>query len=105
MNDADHNSLTGVTPHGVPDELPRLLTSAEVAATFRCTERTLRRWAAAGRLVPVRIGGTLRFHADDVRTLLDRDLIATIPHFGRQCCPADPADDLDQQHVITQCNS
>ena len=42
-------------------ELPDLLTMAEVAAIFRRQDRTIRRWISMGHLVPVRVGRALFF--------------------------------------------
>lgn len=45
-----------------------LLTAAEVAALFRVTPKTVRRWARAGKLAAVRtLGGHRRYRASDVR--------------------------------------
>ncbi len=51
-----------------------LLTTAEVAAIFRRTDRTIRRWAAMGRLLPVRIGGSVYFRAEDINALISRQI-------------------------------
>ncbi len=48
----------------------RLLVIGEVAELLRCSERTIRRWVRGGRLPVVRIGGAVRFRADDVAALL-----------------------------------
>lgn len=45
-----------------------LMTAAEVAALFRVTPKTVRRWARAGKLATVRtLGGHRRYRASDVR--------------------------------------
>lgn len=47
------------------------LTPAEVAAAFRVSAKTVRRWAAAGHLRPGRApGGRPRYRAADVRALM-----------------------------------
>jgi len=46
-----------------------LLTEAEVAAIFRVTPRTIRRWARDGWLNPLRIAGTTRYRAAELRDL------------------------------------
>lgn len=49
----------------------RLLTPGEVADKFRVTPKTVRRWAASGRLTSVRTpGGHRRFWESDVRAVL-----------------------------------
>ncbi len=49
-----------------------LLTPAEVAALFRVDPKTVTRWAKAGKLSAIRtLGGHRRFHAADVRALLE----------------------------------
>ena len=55
----------------VPDQ--RLLTPAEVASLFGVDPRTVTRWAAAGRLTPVRTpGGHRRYRRSEVFALRDR---------------------------------
>jgi excisionase family DNA binding protein len=44
----------------------RLLTEREVAEVFTVSTRTVRRWATAGELTPVRIGGVTRYREDEV---------------------------------------
>ncbi|QJR38141.1 helix-turn-helix domain-containing protein [Gemmatimonas groenlandica] len=57
-----------------PDEFalrfPRLLRRAEVASMLRVSDRTLRKLLKHKMLTGVRIGGSFRYHADDVRKLL-----------------------------------
>ena len=55
-------------------ELPDLLTMAEVAAIFRRQDRTIRRWISMGHLVPVRVGRALFFRADDVRRMVSTQM-------------------------------
>ena len=45
------------------------MTEAEVAAIFRVTPRTVRRWATQGYLTPVRVGGITRYRAAQVAGL------------------------------------
>jgi excisionase family DNA binding protein len=48
-----------------------LLTSAEVAAMFRVSPKTVARWAQTGKISAVRtLGGHRRFPASDVRRSL-----------------------------------
>ena len=63
------------SPGGVPPE-HRLLTTAEAAAWFKVTERTVETWRAK-RLLPFRkIGRTIRFkQADLLQALDDRFLV------------------------------
>ena len=44
----------------------QLLTQAEVAELFAVTPRIVRRWASAGELTPIRIGGVTRYRDDEV---------------------------------------
>ena len=59
----------------MPDmETPaELLTSQEVADIFRVSTMTVTRWAKAGTIAQVRIGGTIRFRRTDVEALLASD--------------------------------
>ncbi len=50
-----------------PRDLTPLLTEDEVAAFFRVTPRTVRRWAREGWLQPVRIAGTTRFLPEEIQ--------------------------------------
>jgi excisionase family DNA binding protein len=47
-----------------------LLTEQEVADVFRVTSRTVRRWATAGTLEAIRVGGVTRYRADAVTALV-----------------------------------
>ena len=50
----------------------RLLTPGEVARMFRVDPKTVTRWAASGRIGSIRTpGGHRRFHASEVKGLLD----------------------------------
>lgn len=50
---------------------PDLLTVQEVAAAFRVSTATVRRWAADGQLTPISMPGKLlRFRRDDVAAYL-----------------------------------
>ncbi len=46
-----------------------LLTIGEVAAQFKCSERTVERWTEAGRLPVVKVGGLVRYRQEDVDKL------------------------------------
>lgn len=51
-----------------------MLTTAEVAARFRVSPKTVGRWLASGRLAGYEtVGGHRRAYADDVARLLGRD--------------------------------
>jgi excisionase family DNA binding protein len=53
------------------DELPEILTPAQVAALFAVDAKTVSRWADAGRLPSFRtLGGHRRFRRDDVLAAL-----------------------------------
>lgn len=47
-----------------------LLTIAEVAELIGCSDKTVRRWIAGGRLVARKLGGQWRIHPSDYRNLL-----------------------------------
>lgn len=52
-------------------EIPKLLTPAEVAAFFRVDPKTVTRWAKAGKIRSIRTaGGHRRFFEEDVKKLL-----------------------------------
>jgi excisionase family DNA binding protein len=52
--------------------LPRLLTTREVARALRVDPRTIKRWAAEGRLQRVQLApGTTRYRADAVAALIE----------------------------------
>lgn len=54
------------------DELPDLLTPAEVAALFRVKPKTISRWAAEHMIESIRTpGGHRRYRSADVRALLE----------------------------------
>jgi excisionase family DNA binding protein len=55
-------------------ELPRLLTTAELARLLHVDRRTVQRWTAAGVIKPTLTmpGGGYRWDADDVRAQLRR---------------------------------
>jgi excisionase family DNA binding protein len=57
-------------PFPSPAYAAPLLSTAEVAARFGRTDRTIRRWISVGHLVPVRVGGAVFFHAEDINRLL-----------------------------------
>lgn len=60
-------------PGGVPAE-HRLLTTAEAAAWFQVTERTVEAWRAKGLLSHRRVGRTIRFKFSDLLEALDTKL-------------------------------
>jgi excisionase family DNA binding protein len=56
------------------DEMPVLLTTAEVCAIFRVGRNTITRWADAGLLPSIMTpGGTRRYREADIRALLKSD--------------------------------
>ena len=55
--------------------LSELIRGADVAAMFGVTDRTVRRWCAAGHLVPVRIGRSVFFRTDNIRRLIATDMV------------------------------
>jgi excisionase family DNA binding protein len=52
------------------EEKSPLMTTREVAALFRRTDRTIRSWVARGLLEPVRIGRTVYFRRSDIEKIL-----------------------------------
>lgn len=50
-----------------------LLTAAEIADLFRVSRGTVWRWGRDGVIRQLRIGGTLRYRASDVRKILEGD--------------------------------
>lgn len=65
-------------PPASPAPLPDLLRTDDVAERFGCCTRTVRRWCAAGHLVPVRIGRSVFFRSDDIRRLIATDMTSAI---------------------------
>lgn len=62
----------GDGPFAGPPTDDTLMTPAEVAALFRVDPKTVTRWATAGKLMSLRtLGGHRRYHAGQVRALLD----------------------------------
>jgi excisionase family DNA binding protein len=55
-----------------PTTSPRLLTAAQYAAKYGVTRRSVYRWAAAGQLVHVRVGHTVRVPEDQLPTTSKR---------------------------------
>ncbi len=55
-----------------PSAPPVVLTEAEVASVLRVTGRTVRRWAAAGTLDAIKVGGIRRYRVDQVVGLIER---------------------------------
>lgn len=60
--------------HHVPMEL---LTIRQTAELFGVARTTIYRWERAGVLVPVRVGGIVRYRRADIETLLRRPDIET----------------------------
>jgi excisionase family DNA binding protein len=71
-------SSSNEAPVDCAPPLPDLLTPAEVCAMFSVSRRTLPRWERAGILPAVRIGGTVRYRAEDVRALLQKQFEASL---------------------------
>jgi excisionase family DNA binding protein len=58
----------------MPTKEIRLLTLAEVAATFRCDPETVRRWVKSRKLPAVSTpGGGYRVRSDDIEKILGAD--------------------------------
>lgn len=56
--------------HGDVQDVPRLLSAAQLARAWALTEGTIRRWAREGKLPAVRIGSEWRFPADRLRAMV-----------------------------------
>lgn len=52
---------------------PQFLTAGEIADLFRVSRGTVWRWGREGVIRQLKIGGTLRYHAADVRRLVAGD--------------------------------
>lgn len=61
----------------VPDQADEFMTVAEVAATLRLNQQTVRNWIDAGTLPAVHIGRRVRIRRDDFDALLDASVIGT----------------------------
>jgi excisionase family DNA binding protein len=48
------------------------MTAKDVAELLQCSQQTIRRYEASGRLRGLRVGGLLRFRAEDVDALIAR---------------------------------
>lgn len=69
--EAEHQGNSRPGPEKSVAPLPKLMTTAEVAAFFGCTERTIRNWRKRGVLRARRVGGSVFFIADEVIALLN----------------------------------
>lgn len=59
-------------PHATAALAPLLVDARELAKLLGAGLRTVRTWDAAGRLPrPVRIGGAVRWHLEEIRAWLD----------------------------------
>jgi excisionase family DNA binding protein len=47
------------------------MTVVDVSRLLRCSTLTVYRWERAGRLRGIRVGGLLRFQAEDIDRLID----------------------------------
>lgn len=72
-------------PEAERPELPHLVKPADVARIFGCSERTLRRWAHRGVLVPITMGRSVFYHPDHVRNaLVDQIAHGAFPEAARR---------------------
>jgi excisionase family DNA binding protein len=55
----------------MPEDVPQLLTLAEVADKLRVSSHTVRSWVRRGRLKPVRICRRLLFHPAEISRFLE----------------------------------
>ncbi len=70
--------MTECEPAPPAAPLPDLLRTSDLTARFGCCERTIRRWCAAGHLVPLPVGRSVFFRSDDIRRLIVTDMAADI---------------------------
>ena len=56
------------------ENIEPLLATADLQRIFPRSDRTFRRWIAAGHLTPIRVGGAMFFHPADVRALIAKRL-------------------------------
>jgi excisionase family DNA binding protein len=72
LNDGNTMNRPNTNPNGGlgnRDELPVLITAAELANMLSISVRTLWRLLSAGELIePIKIGGNTRWRLDEVRT-------------------------------------
>ncbi len=54
------------------EDIPVLLTSADVCSRFKIGARTLRRWTSTGAIRRIVINGTVRFHPDMIMEDLEK---------------------------------
>lgn len=52
------------------EQLPELMTVAEVAKALRLTDETIHRWSREGRLEYVNVLGVKRFHRDYIERIV-----------------------------------
>ncbi|GAA0575797.1 hypothetical protein GCM10009416_13120 [Craurococcus roseus] len=69
LGESGHPPPDDATGAGAP-RMPALLSAAEVARIFGRSRRTLRDWARAGHLRPVRVGRSVFFRADNIDALI-----------------------------------
>jgi excisionase family DNA binding protein len=74
-------AVDGAPPRAAAPVQP-LLTATEVGRIFGVCDRTLRRWARAGHLVPVRVGRTLRYRRQDVEAVIVRRIVVRASSAG-----------------------
>jgi excisionase family DNA binding protein len=79
------NSLAPKNLPPAREELPDLLTAAEVAEIFRRSDRTIREWIRKGWLRQVKIGRSVFYLAEDVRRLVASGLSDALrAHTGKR---------------------
>ena len=50
--------------------IPQVISIADVAVIFGCSQRTIHRWIGRGTLDPVRIGRSIFIRVEDVQVLI-----------------------------------
>ena len=63
--------MAEIVQHRPVATTPVVLTEPEVARVLRVSDRTVRRWAAAGTLNAIKVGGVRRYRVDQVVALID----------------------------------
>ena len=66
------SGTAGISP------LPVLLRPDEVADVFGVTPKTIHRWTRAGALASIKVGGSVRYVANDVRSLIRSKLAVAL---------------------------
>ncbi len=69
------NGIDEAIPAAHASQSTRLLSNKDVQACFGKSDRTLRRWARQGLLLPLRIGGSIFYRQEDIASLIESQLL------------------------------